>query len=114
MNQVSLIGNIGNAPKLGTTTNDVAWGCISVAINESWKDANGEKQERTSWIDVKAFNGLARSLTNLKKGAKVAVSGKLREEEYEKDGVTHRKHVIIASEIDFLTWGGKAAEEKAE
>ena len=66
---------------------------------------NGYEQE-THWFKVKALGKMAESLsTKLVKGDKVFVSGTLKTEAWEKDGVNHTQAYIDADKIDYLSKG---------
>jgi len=77
---------------------------LSVATSESWKDKNGEQQERTEWHRVKAFGRLAEIMGEyLKKGRQVYIEGSLRTEKYtDKNGVEKYSTDIIADEMQML------------
>ena len=49
VNKVILVGRIGNDPELRWMPNGEAVANISIATSESWKDQQGQKQERTEW-----------------------------------------------------------------
>ena len=50
-NKVQLIGNLGNDPEIITLENGKKLAKISLATNESYKDASGQKQTRTDWYN---------------------------------------------------------------
>lgn len=107
INKVILVGNLGNDPEVRYSQSGSAITTISVATSESWKDKNGEKQERTEWHRVKFFGKLAEIAGEyLKKGSLVYIEGSLRTEKYtDKSGVEKYSTDIIASEMQML--GGK-------
>ena len=49
VNKVILIGNLGGDPEVRYTPDGVPVANFSLATSESWKDRNGERQERTEW-----------------------------------------------------------------
>jgi single-strand DNA-binding protein len=107
INKVILVGNLGADPETRYTTSGSAITSIRIATSESWKDKQtGEQQERTEWHRVKFFGRLAEIAGEyLKKGSQVYVEGKLRTDEYEKDGIKRYSTDIIADEMQML--GGK-------
>jgi single-strand DNA-binding protein len=107
INLVFLIGHLGAAPEIGESKNGVAYAKFSMATNNSWKDARGDRQERTDWHRVVAFNGLAKTLAQLGTGDKVGVQGRLKTDSYEKDGVRHTSVEIVANQIQFLVLKGR-------
>ncbi|MGL6289461.1 MAG: single-stranded DNA-binding protein, partial [Silanimonas sp.] len=59
INKVILVGNLGNDPEVRYSQSGSAITTISVATSESWKDKDGNPQERTEWHRVKFFGRLA-------------------------------------------------------
>jgi single-strand DNA-binding protein len=107
INKVILVGNLGNDPETKYSQAGSAITTISVATSESWKDKNGEQQERTEWHRVKFFGRLAEIAGEyLKKGAQVYIEGAIRTEKYtDKAGVEKYATDIIANEMQML--GGR-------
>jgi single-strand DNA-binding protein len=107
INKVILVGNLGADPETRYTPSGTAITSIRVATSESWKDKqSGEQQERTEWHRVEFFGRLAEIAGEyLKKGRQVYIEGKLRTDEYEKDGVKRWSTKIIADEMQML--GGR-------
>jgi single-strand DNA-binding protein len=107
INKVILVGNLGGDPETRYTPSGTAITSIRLATSESWKDKQtGEQQERTEWHRVDFFGRLAEIAGEyLKKGRQVYIEGKLRTDEYEKDGVKKWSTKIIADEMQML--GGK-------
>lgn len=113
INKVILVGNLGADPETRYTPSGTAITSIRVATSESWKDKQtGEQQERTEWHRVKFFGRLAEIAGEyLKKGSQVYVEGKLRTDEYEKDGIKRYSTDIIADEMQMLGSRGGAGGE---
>ena len=106
LNKVELIGNLGRDPEVKYMPSGDAVASFSIACTESWKDKNGEKQERTEWVRISAFRRLAEICGEyLKKGSQVYIEGKLHTSEFEKDGVKRYSTEVIADEMKML--GGK-------
>jgi single-strand DNA-binding protein len=113
INKVILVGNLGADPETRYTPSGTAITTIRIATSESWKDKQtGEQQERTEWHRVKFFGRLAEIAGEyLKKGGQVYVEGRLRTEEYEKDGVKRWSTDIVADEMQMLgSKGGGGGE----
>lgn len=110
INKVILVGNLGNDPEVRYSQSGAAITTISVATSESWKDKDGNMQERTEWHRVKFFGKLAEIAGEyLKKGRQVYIEGSLRTEKYtDKAGVEKYSTDIIANEMQML--GGKPGE----
>ena len=104
VNKVILVGTLGKDPEVRYSQAGAALTSVSIATNESWKDKNGEKQERTEWHRVKFFGRLAEIAGEyLKKGGMVYIEGSLRTEKYtDKQGVEKYSTDIIANEMQML------------
>jgi single-strand DNA-binding protein len=59
LNSVALVGNLGHDPEIRYSQSGNACTNIRIAINEKYKDQNGEKQEKTYWIDCVAWGRTA-------------------------------------------------------
>lgn len=82
INEVTIIGNISRDPEVRYTNVGDAVITFGMAVNESWNDRDGQRQERTHWIDVNAWRELAEAVGNMKKGAPLMVRGRLRNESW--------------------------------
>ena len=114
VNKVILVGTLGKDPEVRYSQGGTTITSVSVATNESWKDKNGEKQERTEWHRVKFFGKLAEIAGEyLKKGGQVYIEGSLRTEKYtDKQGVEKYSTDIIANEMQML--GGRPEGDRSE
>ena len=74
VNKVILIGNVGQDPEVRFTPNGVGIANVRLATSESWKDQNGQTQERTEWHRVVMYRRLAEIVGEyVKKGAKIYI-----------------------------------------
>jgi single-strand DNA-binding protein len=80
VNKVILVGNLGQDPEARTFSTGGEVVNLRVATSESWKDRDGNRQERTEWHSVAIFNeNLGRVAKNyLRKGSKVYLEGQLQ------------------------------------
>ena len=80
VNKVILVGNLGDDPESRSLNNGGEVVNLRIATSESWKDRDGNKQERTEWHRVVIFNEnlgkVAKSY--LKKGSKVYIEGQIQ------------------------------------
>ncbi len=108
LNKVMLIGNLGKDPELRYTTSGVAVATFTIATNESWKDQEGNLQERTEWHNIVAWRKLAEICGEwLKKGKKVYIEGRLQTRSYDdKNGVKKYVTEIVADDLIMLDGGG--------
>lgn len=106
-NKVQLIGRLGMNPEVKTLESGTKFAKFSLATNESFTNANGEKVEETEWHNVIAWNKTAELIeAYLKKGKEVALEGKLSTRSWE-DEKGNKKYMteIVCNEILML---GKA------
>ena len=80
VNKVILVGNLGADPESRSFANGGEVVNIRVATSETWKDRDGNRQEKTEWHTVAIFNeNLGRvAKSYLKKGSKVYLEGQLQ------------------------------------
>ncbi len=97
INQVILMGNLGNDPELRSLPSGSQLLRFRMATNESYLDRNKERQTRTEWHDVVMWGNRAGTLSKiLSKGSRVLIEGTLRTSSYEKEG-TRRFHTEITA-----------------
>jgi single-strand DNA-binding protein len=83
LNRFEAIGNLGADPELKYTPNSNAVCNLRVAVNTGTKDANGEWQNETLWLNVELWNEAAeRAAERHRKGHRVFVEGQLRRRDY--------------------------------
>jgi len=104
VNKVILIGNLGRDPETRYMPDGGAVTNVSIATTESWKDKNGEKQEKTEWHRIAFFGKLAEIAGEyLKKGSQVYVEGRLQTRKWQdKDGQDKYTTEIIADRMQML------------
>ena len=96
VNKVILVGNLGQDPESRFTPQGTAVTNLSVATNESWKDQNGDTQERTEWHRVVMYGRMAETAVEyMKKGQMVYVEGRLNTREWEDQNQVKRKTTEI-------------------
>lgn len=103
INQVTLLGNLTRDPELRQTPSGQNVVSISLALNSSYKNKEGNWEEKTDYIDVVAWSKLAENVANYThKGSKVVVQGKLQTRSWEQDGQKRNKVEVLAHEIMFM------------
>ena len=103
INKAIIVGNLGKDPEVRFTPSGVAVCNFTVATSESWKDKEGNKQEKTEWHNVVAFGKLAEICGEyLKKGKQVYIEGRLQTDKYEKNGETRYSTKIVARVMKML------------
>ena len=109
MLKITMTGRIGKDAEVKADPKNAEFALIvfSLADTETWKDANGVKQSRTTWVScmirVKKENASNRA-KYLTKGTGLWISGKPYANSYkDKDGVTINSINIIVNEFEFTT-----------
>ena len=96
VNKVILVGNLGQDPEGRFTPQGTAVTNLSVATNESWKDQNGDTQEKTEWHRVVMYGKMAETANEyMKKGQIVYVEGRLQTREWEDQNQVKRRTTEI-------------------
>ena len=109
-NKVIALGNLGRDPELKDVGSSQV--CeFSIAVNESYKDRDGNRKESVEWIKVVAWGKLAELCGKyLSKGRQAFIEGKLRTRTYEKDGEKRYATEIVAADVQFLSSGQQTSQ----
>lgn len=115
LNQCNFIGRLGDNPQMRTTQTGETMATFSIAVSEQWNDKQGNRQEKTEWVNIQAFGKLAEIMGQyLQKGSQVFISGKLQSRKYTgQDGVERTAVSILANQMQMLgsrTDGGQAPQ----
>ena len=104
VNKVIIVGNLGQDPEVRYMPNGNAVANFTVATSESWKDQQGQLQERTEWHRISVYKRLAEIAGEyLRKGSKVYLEGKLQTREWQdQQGQKRYTTEIIANELQML------------
>jgi single-strand DNA-binding protein len=109
-NQVVLMGNLTRDPELRTTPNGQSVCSFSLALNRSYKGADGNWQEATDYVDIVAWAGLGERVAQyMTKGRPVLVNGRLQSRSWEQDGQKRSKVEVVAQEVVFLGARGEGS-----
>jgi single-strand DNA-binding protein len=109
LNKVLLIGNLGKDPEMRYTPAGVPVASFSMATSESWRDQDGNTQERTEWHNIVAWRKLAEICAEyLKKGKKVYIEGRIQTRSYDDKNTGQKRYIteIIADNMIMLDGGG--------
>jgi len=106
-NKVQLIGHLGKDPEILTLESGKKLAKFSLATNEVYKNAEGEKVTQTDWHNLIAWNKTAEIIEKyVTKGKEVAIEGKLTTRNYDdKDGNKRYVTEVVVNEL--LMLGGK-------
>lgn len=103
-NKVQLIGHLGNNPEIITLDTGKKLAKFSLATNETYKNASGEKVTNTDWHNLIAWNKTAEIVEQyLEKGREIAIEGKLTSRSYDdKDGNKRYVTEVVVNELLLL------------
>lgn len=120
-NQVILMGNLTRDPELRyLPTSNTALASFGVAVNRTWKNQAGEKQEEVTFIDCEAWAKTAEVICKyMANGAPIHLTGRLKLDQWEdkKDGSKRSKLKVVVESFQFLPDGrqrGEVGDEAAQ
>ena len=116
LNRVIVVGNLTRDPELKVTASNRRFTIMTIAINDFWKNQNGELTKKTTYLSVIAWGSLAENCVKyLKKGRSVMVEGRIETDKYEdKNGIKQNVTRINCSNILFLENSSKKENEEEE
>jgi len=103
LNKATLIGRLGKDPEVRHLNNGDRVVSFSIATSERWRDASGERKERTEWHNVVIFNDKLGEIAEqyLTKGKEVYVEGKIQTRKWEdKEGNTRYTTEIVIQKFN--------------
>jgi single-strand DNA-binding protein len=105
INRVIISGNLTRDPELRHTTGGTAVLGLGVAVNDRRRNnQTGEWEDYPNFVDCTMFGTRAEAISRfLSKGSKVAIEGKLRWSQWERDGQKRSKLEVIIDEIEFMS-----------
>lgn len=100
-NSVTLIGRPGAEPEMKTLNNNQKITRFSLAVNESFVNANNERVDNLYWFNIVAWgDNASRAVKYIRKGKLVAIQGALHNNEWtDKDGGRHMTTEIWAEDF---------------
>ena len=110
VNKVILLGHLGRDPEMRYIPDGTAVANMTIATSESYKDRDGNRQERTEWHRIALYARTAEVAGEfLRKGSQVFIEGRLRTRKWtDKDGQDRYTTEIIGDRMQLL--GGRHSE----
>lgn len=103
LNKVMLMGNLTRDVEVKYLQNQQAVAKLGLAINRRWKSAEGEAREETTFVDCEAWGKTAEILGKyLSKGRPVFIEGRLKLDQWEKDGQKFSKLKVVIDAFEFV------------
>ncbi len=103
--QITLIGNLGRDPEMRYTPSGTPVTSFNVAVNRSWTGQDGQRQDKTTWFRISAWQRLAETCNQfLTKGQRVLVVGEVEEPSTwtDREGNTRASLEVRARTVRFL------------
>jgi single-strand DNA-binding protein len=107
LNKVMLIGNMTRDPQVSVIPSTQSQVCdFGLAVNRTWTGQDGVKKEEVTFVDCTCYGKTAEILAKYKKkGDPLFVEGRLKLDQWEKDGAKHYKMRVIVENFQFLNRG---------
>jgi single-strand DNA-binding protein len=103
LNKVMIAGNLTRDPELRHTAGNTSVCNFGVAVNRKWRDSNGETKEEVTFVDVAAWGKTGEAIAQyLAKGKPIYIEGRLKLDQWEKDGQRHQKLSVVAESFQFV------------
>jgi len=113
LNRVILLGNLTRDPEVRNTPSGMAVGDLRLAVSRKFKGNDGGEREETCYVDVTVWGRQAETAANyLRKGSAVLIEGRLKYDEWEKEGQKHNRLSVVAERWQFAG-GGRGGERAA-
>lgn len=105
INKVVISGNLTRDPDMRVTAGGTPVLSMGVAVNDRRKNPQtGDWEDYPNFVDAIMFGTRAEAVKRyLSKGSKVAIEGKLRYSQWERDGQKRSKLEVIVEEIEFMS-----------
>lgn len=114
LNRVFLIGNLTRDPEVRHTPKGTAVGDLGLAINMSYRTAEGQDKEEVCYVDVVVWGKQAEVCKDyLSKGSPVFVEGRLQLDQWESQGEKRSRLRVRAERVQFLGRGGGSGERRS-
>jgi single-strand DNA-binding protein len=108
INTATISGRLGSAPELKSTNSGKTVAKFSIAVDDGWGD-----KKKSSWFTVEAWDRLAEAAAKFgAKGLRLAVTGRLAFDEWEKNGEKVSRVKIVANQIEVIDYPQKAEDNQ--
>lgn len=119
LNKVLLIGNLTRDPDVRLMSNGRPVCNFGLALNRSYKDAEGNRKDETTFVDVESFGPRAEAIGRFfTKGRAIFIEGRLKLDQWEsKEGEKRSALKVVLDSFEFVDSkqdGGSAGSRNAE
>ena len=107
-NRVILMGNLTRDPQLRTTGNGGTVADLSLAVNRTWKDKNGKKQEEVTFVPITLWGRTAEVAAEYsRKGSQVLIEGRLKLDQWEDRNTGYKRQRLSVVGESYTMIGGR-------
>ena len=115
VNKVILIGNIAADPEVRTTPQGATVANLRLAVSETWKDQQGQRNEKTEWVNLVLWRQQAEIAQKyLRKGSKIYVEGKLQTRSWDDKQSGQKRYATDVVVDTFTMLDGRSANADGE
>lgn len=103
-NRVIMMGNLTRDPQLKYLPSNMAVCEFGLAVNERWRDREGNQREEVCFVDVSVFGKAGETINQyMTKGRSILIEGRLKLDTWTaQDGTKRSKHTIVADNFTFV------------
>lgn len=102
-NKVLLMGNITRDIELRSVAGGQSVATIGIAVNRKWTGQDGQLREEVTFVDCDAWGKTAETMAKyLSKGRPVFIEGRLKLDQWEKEGQKHSKLKVVVESFNFI------------
>jgi len=102
-NQVTLMGYLTRNPSLSYTPNQTAVVEFGLGVNRKWKKEDGSQGEEVLFVECQVYGKRAEVIAkHFEKGSPIFIQGRLKLEQWEKDGKKHSRIRVIVERFEFI------------
>jgi len=113
-NKVILMGNLTRDPEVRATNSGQSVTSFGLAVNRTWRGADGNQQESVSYIDCVAWGKGGEIIAQyIQKGRALLVSGRLEQRSWEQDGQKRSKVEVVVEDFNFVDSRGTGGSDSS-
>jgi len=102
-NQVTLMGYLTRNPSLSYTPNQTPVVEFGLGVNRKWKKEDGSQGEEVLFVECQVYGKRAEVISkHFEKGSPIFLQGRLKLEQWHKDGKTHSRIRVIVERFEFI------------
>jgi len=115
LNRVLLVGNLTRDPEVRYLTSGAPVADLGLAVSRKFRTQQGEDREEVCFVNVTAWGKTAENCGQyLSKGSPILVEGRLKFDQWEKDGQKQSRLTVVAESVQFLSSGRRSEGGTAE